>query len=223
MKTMTKTSNRTKAKKTAGRGKPADRKGDKRKAPDQAGGIDLLRLADQVGLQQYAAEGFRDRQTRAMGALVRLLDSAEDKPADEPMDMTILKLQYIREMGRLSPDEVFAGLDLFAEEIAWEDRELNRLSAAIDAMYKEYGAKDDEHWAVGEGPEEFEKLRNAFDDRFRQLKASILRHYAENEMADLLLNDPDAYAVRIENGRKLTEKNRAAGKYSGKVNDDKAK
>ena len=194
-----------------------------RTAAGQPGGIDLLRLADQVGLQQYAAEGFQDRRTLAMRALVQLLEAKDGQKGDESMGMVILKAQYIREMGRLSPDEVFAGLDSFAEEIAWEDRELNRLSAAIDAMYKEYGAKDDEHWAVGEGPEEFEKLRTAFDDRFRQLKASILYHYGENEMANLLLNEPDAYAVRIENGLKLTEINRAAGKYSGKVKDDKAK
>ena len=65
MTTMTKTSNRTKAKKTAGRGKPAPLK---RTDANQASGIDLLRIADRVGLQQYAAEGFRDQKTRAYAA-----------------------------------------------------------------------------------------------------------------------------------------------------------
>ncbi len=188
----------------------------------KAGGIDLLRIADKVGLQQFAAEGFRDRKTRAFAELARLDNG--DKPS------AILMAQYIRERGGMDPDEVFAGLDSFIEEIAWEDRELNRLSAAIDAKYKEYWAmegdewpKEDEYWADGEAPEDMEKLRTAFDDRFRQLKTSILRHHAENEMADLLLNDPAAYADRVEKGRKIFEDNHAAGKYAGKVKDDKAK
>ena len=216
---------KTKAAKNTDRKKPgkktlAGRQAIKRAGPGRAGGIDLLRIADKVGLQQYAAEGFRDNQSKAMAILAKM----DDGPTADLMKKDpILMAQFIRERGGMPPEEIFAAIDSFVEETAWEDRELNRLSAAIDAMYKAYGAKDDEHWPVGEGPEEFEKLRTAFDDRFRQLKLAILYHYAENEMADLLLNDPAAYADRVKKGQKIHEKNRAAGKYSGKVNDDKAR
>lgn len=197
-----------------------------RTAAGQAGGIDLLRIADKVGLQQYAAEGFRDRQTRAMAMLARMDDGPT---ADQAMKEPFLMAQFIRERGGMSPEEVFVGIDSFAEEIAWEDRELNRLSAAIDAKYKEYWAKEGdewpkegEYWADGEAPEDMEILRTAWDDRLRQLKVSILRHHSENEMADILANDPGAYADRVEKGRKIFEDNHAAGKYAGKTKDEKA-
>lgn len=205
-------------KKTTKKAKPAGRRDIKRAAPGRAGGIDLLRIADKVGLQQYAAEGFRDRQTRAMAMLARMDDGPT---ADWAMKEPFLMAQFIRERGGMSPEEVFGGIDSFAEEIAWEDRELIRLSKAIDAKYKEYGAKDDESWAPGDAPEDMEILRTAFDDRLRQLKVSILRHHSENEMADLLANDPGAYADRVEKGRKIFEVNHAE-RLSRKAKDEKA-
>lgn len=214
-----------KANKTRTKTKSARGQGARRTAPDQAGGIDLLRIADKVGLQQYAAEGFRDRRTRAIATLARMED---DQTPDPLKKDPILLAQYIRERGGMSPEECFAGINSFVEDIAWEDRELNRLSAAIDAKYKEYWAmegdewpKEDEYWEDGEAPEDMEVLRIAFDDRFRQLKVSILRHHAENEMADLLENDPKAYADRVANGMKVYEANHAAGKY-GKGKDEEA-
>lgn len=219
---MTKTSNRTKAKKTAGRGKPADRQGDKRKAPGQAGGIDLLRIADKAGLQRYAAEGLTNSQQRAMASLQRIIEGGMSYDKFLPSDW-ILLIQHLQNSGKLSSDEAFAGIDSNVHEIAWVDAEILRLSKAIDDLYKEYGAAEDEHWPDGEAPEDMEELRAAFDRRYLQLKVAILRHHGENEMAALLLNDPSAYDDQAEKGRKIFEDNHAAGKYVGKVNDDKAK
>jgi hypothetical protein len=179
----------------------------------ESGGIDLLRIADKVGLQQYAAEGIRDRRTRAIAELVSMEEGK--RPS------AILQAQYIREIGAMDQDEIFAGMDSFAEETAWEDRELNRLSMAIDAKYKEYGAADDEDWPDGEAPEDMEELRTAFDKRFLQLKLSFLRHHGEDTMADLLENDPDEYAARVDKGRKIFEANHAAGKYAKEESDEK--
>jgi hypothetical protein len=209
-------------KKTAKKTTKPGRRAIKRETPGQAGGIDLLRIADKVGLQQYAAEGFRDRQTRAMAALTRMMEREGDK-ADVPMDELILRLQFIREMAGMSSEEIFAGIDSLAEETAWEDRELDRLSAAITVKRKKYGLKDDEDWIDGEAPEDTAGLLTAWEDRLRQLKVAILRHHSENEMADLLANDPGAYADRVEKGRKIFEDNHAAGKYEGKAQDEKAK
>jgi len=224
MTTKSKTIKRTAKPKTAA---PAPLKRTRAKA-DQAGGIDLLRIADKVGLQQYAAEGFRDRQTQATELLFKCLEEAEGggvSPADQPLGLIIKKAQIIRELGRRGPDDTFAGLDAIVEGAAGEDRELNRLSRAIDAKYKEYGAKDDEHWPDGEAPEDMEVLRKAFDERQVQLKVSIFRHYGENEMADLLLNDPAAYTERVKRGRAIFDKNHIpalAKKYAWKAKDEKA-
>jgi hypothetical protein len=199
-----KTKNKTKAKQPA-RKKPVKRQAIKRTAPAGTGGIDLLRIADKAELQRYAAEGLTNSQARAFRALIHLEEGQKTFENFTPEDH-ILQAQCIRDMGRMHADAVFAGIACFVEEIAWKDQKLNTLSEAIDAMYKEYGAKDDEHWAVGEGPEEFEKLRTAFDSRFLQLRVAILRHHDEADMADLLLNDPEAYQARIDKGQKLLNK-----------------
>ena len=214
----TKAAKKTDRKKAA-RKTGASRQTIKRDAPGQADGIDLLRIADKVGLQQYAAEGFRDRKTRAFASLARMDD---DPTADWAKKEPILIAQFIREMGRMSPEEIFVGIDSFAEEAAWEDRELNRLSAAIAIKRKKYGLQDDEDWLDGEAPEDTAGLLTAWEDRLRQLKVAFLRHHSENEMADILANDPGAYADRVEKGRKIFEDNRAAGKYAGKTKDEKA-
>lgn len=166
------------------------------------GGAALLQTADALALKLYAAEGLTNDRQRKMESLQKMQEGGMtyDKFQDEDW---ILMSQAIRERGAMSPDEVFAGIDNAVENIAWKDAELIRLSNAIDAMYKEYGAKDDEHWAVGEGPEEFEKLRTAFDDRFLQLRAAILRHHGEDDMAALLEHDAAAYDARVEAGKAI--------------------
>lgn len=195
---------------------PAKRK---RAPAGQPGGMDLLRIADKVGLQQFAAEGFRDRKTRAFAAMTKI-EEQKGNLADAP-DGQILMIQFIREMKGMSPEEIFYGIDMTAEEAAGEDRELNRLSAAIAIKRKEYGLQDDEDWIDGEAPDDTAPLLDAWEIRLRQLKVAILRHYAENEMADLLENDPKAYADRSAIGWKMSEENHASGKYTRKADDEK--
>jgi len=109
----------------------------------------------------------------------------------------------------MKEDEIFAGIAHFVEEIAWNDPEIIRLSKAIDAKHREAGAKEDETWPEGEAPEDVEKLRAAWDSRFLHLRVAILRHHGEDGMADLILNDPDAYAGQVKRGEKLIDERKA--------------
>jgi hypothetical protein len=196
--------------------KPNRKTSVRKRRPDTA---ELIQTADRLGLKLYAVEGLTNERQRKMESLQKIQEGGMtfDKFQDEDW---ILMSQAIRERGAMSPDEIFAGIDNAVDNIAWKDAGLIRLSNAIDAMYKAYGAKDDEHWPVGEGPDEFEKLRTAFDQRFFQLQVAILRHHGEDDMADLLEKDMDAYAARVEAGQALAEKrhsDRAAAGIPGPV------
>ncbi len=206
---------KTARKPPARRGKPSGRQAVKK----GDGGMDLLRIADRVGLQQYAAEGFRDRYDIA----VAILAGSDGPPTNEDMKKhPFIMAQYVRERGGMAPDEIFAAMDSFAEEIALEDRELNRLYKASEAKHDEAGYGEDESWPEDQRPADVQRLFDAYWDRMAQLKISILRHHAENEMADLLLNDPAAYAERVEKGKTLYEGNHAVRMAAMKAKNEKA-
>ena len=93
-----------------------------------------------------------------------------------------------------------------AEDIA-ADREktdagLAKISRAIDAANKTHGLKEGEYWPRGEAPDDVEKLNAAYERRVREIEAAVLREYGENEMADALLADEDAFDAKYrEPGR----------------------
>jgi hypothetical protein len=198
---------KTKAKKTT------KRRTIKRNTSGQAAGIDLLRIADRTGLQRYAAEGLTNLQRRSWIALQHIEDGQGTYEKMTPEDYILLS-QTIRERKGMEEDEIFAGIDLQVEEIAMKDAELDRLFQVSEAKHKEAGFGEDEEWPEDSRPPEIQKLFDAYWDRFHQLKVAILRHHGEDDMADLLLNDPDAYAEKAERGEKLTMK-RASERDTG--------
>ena len=134
---------------------------------------------------------------------VRAAGMSYDKMTDSDW---ILMLQFIRDktggdqaFGRIcqrlniGPNEAFAGINSFVHKIAWQDGTLLQLSAAIDAKHREYGAKEDETWAEGEAPDDVEELNNKWERRTREIEAEVLREFGEDEMADALLADHDAF------------------------------
>ena len=180
---------------------PAGRRDIKRMAVD-AGGMDFLKIAAKVRGQLDIADAGPSKKERALTTAVNLA-AGEPTGAD-----SILMVQFIREQGRgkIGEDECFAGIAGFAESIAWEDHEINRLSKAIDEKHKEAGLAEDETWPDGEGPEDVETLRAAWDSRFLQLRVAILRRHGEDGMADLLMTDPAAFQDRVEKGQKIFDK-----------------
>jgi len=93
-----------------------------------------------------------------------------------------------------------------AEDIAADrvktDAELAKISRTIDAAEKAHGLGKDEYWPQGEAPDDVETLRAAYTKRSRQIEADVLREFGENEMADALLADEDAFNAKYrEPGR----------------------
>jgi len=119
-------------------------------------------------------------------------------------------VRSVRDMRTADEDEAFFfmtfALDNLAEERKAADAELIRLSKAIDAKYKEYGAAEDEYWPDGEAPEDMEELRTAYDERSRQIDAAVMREHGEDGMADLFLNDEKEFFRRRVRGLLLMSK-----------------
>jgi hypothetical protein len=184
--------------------KPVGRRIVKRTAPGPAGGIELLKLADKLDLQRYAAEGL-DKKGRALTALKHLQDGQMTYKKFTPEDH-IFMCRFIREKKAMDEDAIFAFIACLVEEITWEDAELNRLYNASEAKHKEAGFIDDESWPEDNRPADVQKLFDAYWDRFLHLRVAILRHHDEGGMADFLLNDPDAYQERIDKGKKMLDK-----------------
>jgi len=94
------------------------------------------------------------------------------------------------------------GVEHIAEARIQTDAERVRISRAIDAANKAHGLGPDEYWPRGKAPAEVKALNTAHDKRCLQMKADVFREYGENEMADALLADEDAFDAKYrEPGR----------------------
>lgn len=90
-----------------------------------------------------------------------------------------------------------------ARLLAWHrhetDAELLRLRAAIAAAEKEAGVGPEDEWE--NVPPEVDALCEAIEHRELEVEVAVLQEYGEAELADLLLNDHDAYRAKWEPGR----------------------
>lgn len=161
---------------------------------DVGSALELLKMANKVDLQLYAAKGGSlNRKTRALIAIEKIIGGA--RPLEE-----INAIQAARHGGMITDDQAFAFIAIAAQNQALADKEIERLSRAIDAKRAAAGLGEDDDWPGDEIPEDVGSLHNEWTGRFLQLKVAILRHHEENEMADLLLHDPDAYQDRLTKG-----------------------
>jgi len=159
-------------------------------------GLELLKMANKVDLQRYAAEGGPlNRKSRIWNSFEKIIGGAG--PLED-----IFAIRFASDRGMITGDQAFAFIHLAAEKQARADSEFERLSRAIDMKRSAAGLAEDDDWPGDEIPKDVEKLYKEFADRFLQLKIAILRHHEEYEMADLLLNDPDAYQARVTKGWK---------------------
>ena len=90
-----------------------------------------------------------------------------------------------------------------ARLLAWRrhetDAELLRLRAAIATAEKAAGVGPDDEW--DDVPPEVDALYGAIEHRELEVEAEVLREYGETELAELRLNDDDAYRAKWEPGR----------------------
>ena len=187
---------------------PAKRQASKRPKTGTAT-TDLLKIADKVAFQSYAAAGIGQTSARAARALQRA--SSDDKRGNETRENIIIISRALAETGKLSSDCHFALLASLAEDTAWEDARVRRLSKAIEAWHDGNGFADGETVPDGEGPPELEALRAEFDERFCQIQIAVLRHHEADDMVDLLLHDPKAYKARYDQGVKDLQAARGSG------------
>lgn len=191
--------------------KPGRKTAVRKRRPDAA---DLIRTADALGLKLYAVEGLTNFRQRAREAIKRMEENGFSL-MDGTLEDHILTCQYFRESGFVDPDIIFAWIDEFADNIVHEDAEIKRLLDANEAKHREAGFAEGETWPDEKPPADVQRLWDAYWERYRRLNIAVLRHHGEDEMADLLENDSDAYDARLEAGQALAEKfhaDRVAGK-----------
>lgn len=194
-----KSNTRKKATKPATAAKSKTRR---RAKPDAA---DLIQTAARLGLKLYAVEGLTNFRQRAREAIKRMEENGHSMK-DNTAEDHILTCQFIRESGDVDPEIVFAWIDSLVHDIALDDAELKRLYDASEARHREAGFGEDDEWPEDKRPADVQALFDAYWELYYQLKVAILRHHGEDEIADLLENDSDAYDVRLETCKALAEK-----------------
>ncbi len=167
-----------------------------------------------------AAKKLTDESGKLLGIAARIMTlSAAAEPAPSWREKVKRSMTGVEDdrVGILRAGQAMrdAGVDLAfaymsicmgAEDIAADrektDAELARISAAIRKREKESGLKEGEFWPRGKGPDDVKALNVAFEKRCRQIEADVLREYGEDEMADALLADEDAFDAKYrEPGR----------------------
>lgn len=166
----------------------------KSKAPTAA--ADLLTIAARLGKrakETAAAATWQDK-------VLTILKTSEDRPEG------ILRAGQAMRDADIDVDFANMTICIGVEDIAADreqaDAERIRISRAIDAANKAHGLGPDEYWPRGEAPDDVEALNAAHDERCRQIRAGVFREFGENEMADALLADEDAFDAKYrEPGR----------------------
>lgn len=173
------------------RKKPAGRRTVKRTAPGQA--EEIMKTFGKL-------EIIKDR----------LIPSDRDKRIEAEAYIELAKEN--RSSGEWDEDEAFSCLAFFivnviAEQRQDTDEELARISMEMRKKEKEHGLKDeDEYWPRGEGPDDIEELRGAYDYRVREIEMEAMREYGEDEMADLYWNNYPEFNRRHYRGAEKTFK-----------------
>lgn len=206
--------------------KKAPRSPDKKaKRKRLAGAGPLLEIA--ARLKGRAEANVRlPRWDRAAATLFKKERNA--KTPEEFTDTERLTLgQYIRDMvadGTERDDEMADrfgtdGAFYFIVRQAWDivnanyDPALAKQRRAIDKIY---GTKEDEDWPDmdDEKREDVRKLRIDFTNREDALLAAVLRKHEEDGLADMVLNDREAFYNKYDRGEAIWEK---AQEKKGKV------
>lgn len=108
--------------------------------------------------------------------------------------------------GLADPDEAHYMIELYMNDLmddVLEDPEIVAIFAKMKAIEKREGLDEDHYWPPGEGPDDYEELRKAEDDRYEAIFVKRLRDFGEHDMADLYLTDRDEYRRRTERGRRI--------------------
>ena len=84
--------------------------------------------------------------------------------------------------------------------------DLDDINARMDAIRRREGLDDDEYWPIGQGPADWENLEEKYSQVLDTKFEETLREYKLNDMAELYLQDREAYDALREKGRRLLSK-----------------
>ena len=123
-------------------------------------------------------------------------------------DVGILRAtQILRDAGRYDQDQAFYLIFWSAERLASRrqeaDQELNRISQLLDTIEEREGLEEDEDFRLDDlgTSADWQALAAKWSRRVTEIQAAVLREHGEDDMADLLLTDPDAFRHRADVGR----------------------
>lgn len=88
-----------------------------------------------------------------------------------------------------------------ADEALAEEPLVLELGRELEKMERDYGLQDEQRWAPGDAPEEWEALNRQYEIACDNARAAFFRAYGEQEMAELFTHDRAAFLRRFENGR----------------------
>lgn len=163
----------------------------------------FLKIAAKIGAQAQRA----DDQVNWRGKMQSLLNM-ENPKATSP-DAMLRAAQIARNSGGYDPNlalvQIQHALEELAEKLIDEDAELGRLHEKMCVIAEREGLADDEYFDLDDPktPKDWLALNGKYDERLDRIKATILKAYGEDELADLYLNDQKTLHRRLLAGYRL--------------------
>jgi len=174
----------------------------------------LLRIANHLWIQVKRAEdeAWQERWLERARELIAEACQEIDQGNNE-RDLLLRATQALREAGVIrNPDIALAHIQLavihmddhLRKVIENADPALKKKTAEIDkniaALMKRHGySEDGDPWHLDD-PQLLEEHRALVKELMRHSTATILRHYGEYDIADLLLSDPATFNLRFKAG-----------------------
>jgi hypothetical protein len=148
-----------------------------------------------------------DERTSKEGELRELASRLADLDENALDAQLLVTFREARDNGTVPPDAGFflvAHILLaMADESLAEDPRVRELGRELEKMERDYGLPEDESWAPGEAPEEWEALIRQYEIACDQARAAYFREFSEAEMAEMFEHDRAGFIRRFESGRRF--------------------
>ena len=139
----------------------------------------------------------------AMGLFSWLKHNCKTATPDERLAI----YKKVREQQVISPEGIFyliawmitedIGADRLAQ--AW-DRDFKHVNAKIEAVKTAHGLAEDDHWPVGQGPDEYKELMAEWQVIHDRIMYEAFRDCGEIEMGEMYLNRREQFDRLVEAG-----------------------
>lgn len=114
-------------------------------------------------------------------------------------------VQLLRDTNAITDDAANYLLNLVLDNVMLSftqtDPELLTLSAELHAIESAYGLGDDEAFVLDSAPPDWLAINARWDHRFDAIRADVLRSVGEDDLARMLIANPDEFDNRTRLGR----------------------